>query len=244
MILRRMIEHVRTQNWTAVALDFVIVVAGVFIGIQLGNWNEARASHVRYAEARRQFISETETNLRLAQTYVRSYETQLAEVRAAISILRRCETGPDALKTVERGLDNLRSTAQLVQQISAITFLTENEEMVAIQDEQERLRLQTYSRDMHWVLDGAEHIEHLPDRSPAEDHPMIGYGELSADYAPVNGADERPLILVVPLEEACQDAALAKHFYLWERIGVFAGLIGKQHKERLQANLKALRETP
>ena len=42
MILRRVIEHVKAQNWTAVALDFVIVVMGVFMGIQLGNWNEAR----------------------------------------------------------------------------------------------------------------------------------------------------------------------------------------------------------
>lgn len=40
MLLRRMIEHVKAQNWTAVALDFVIVVIGVFMGIQLGNWNE------------------------------------------------------------------------------------------------------------------------------------------------------------------------------------------------------------
>ncbi|WP_425411074.1 hypothetical protein [Hyphococcus sp.] len=43
MILRRVIEHVKTQNWTAVALDFVIVVVGVFIGIQVSNWNAARA---------------------------------------------------------------------------------------------------------------------------------------------------------------------------------------------------------
>ncbi|MEL6362639.1 MAG: hypothetical protein AAFR21_16295 [Pseudomonadota bacterium] len=43
MILRRITEHVKAQNWTAVALDFVIVVVGVFMGIQLGNWNEARA---------------------------------------------------------------------------------------------------------------------------------------------------------------------------------------------------------
>ncbi|MEM6538442.1 MAG: hypothetical protein AAF668_12030 [Pseudomonadota bacterium] len=42
MLLRRVMEHVQTQNWTAVALDFFIVVIGVFIGIQLGNWNEAR----------------------------------------------------------------------------------------------------------------------------------------------------------------------------------------------------------
>ena len=43
MILRRITQHVRDQNWTAIALDFVIVVTGVFLGIQLGNWNEARA---------------------------------------------------------------------------------------------------------------------------------------------------------------------------------------------------------
>ncbi len=42
MILRRVIEHVREQNWTAIAIDFVIVVVGVFVGIQVANWNEAR----------------------------------------------------------------------------------------------------------------------------------------------------------------------------------------------------------
>ena len=44
MLLRRVIEHVRAQNWIAVALDFVIVVVGVFIGIQVSNWNDARAN--------------------------------------------------------------------------------------------------------------------------------------------------------------------------------------------------------
>ena len=47
MILRRVIEHVKAQNWTAVALDFVIVVMGVFIGIQVANWNEAIAEEKR-----------------------------------------------------------------------------------------------------------------------------------------------------------------------------------------------------
>jgi large-conductance mechanosensitive channel len=42
MLLRRVIEHVKDQNWLAVFLDFVIVVVGVFIGIQVANWNELR----------------------------------------------------------------------------------------------------------------------------------------------------------------------------------------------------------
>ncbi len=42
MLLRRVIEHVKAQQWTAVALDFVIVVAGVFVGLQVQEWNAAR----------------------------------------------------------------------------------------------------------------------------------------------------------------------------------------------------------
>ena len=43
MLLRRITQHVKEQNWFAVFLDFLIVVVGVFIGLQVANWNEARA---------------------------------------------------------------------------------------------------------------------------------------------------------------------------------------------------------
>lgn len=42
MILRRMAESLRNQNWTAVAIELAIVIVGVFIGIQAANWNQAR----------------------------------------------------------------------------------------------------------------------------------------------------------------------------------------------------------
>lgn len=49
MILRRVIAHFRKQEWTAIAIDFVIVVAGVFVGLQVANWNQAEADR-RVAE--------------------------------------------------------------------------------------------------------------------------------------------------------------------------------------------------
>jgi hypothetical protein len=42
LILRRVIQHFRNQEWTAIAIDFVIVVFGVFVGIQVSNWNQAQ----------------------------------------------------------------------------------------------------------------------------------------------------------------------------------------------------------
>jgi hypothetical protein len=47
MILRRVITDVQEQNWTAIGIDFVIVVVGVFIGIQVSNWNETQAEYAR-----------------------------------------------------------------------------------------------------------------------------------------------------------------------------------------------------
>ncbi len=47
MLLRRVMNHVRRQEWTAIAIDFAIVVVGVFIGIQAANWNETRTDKAR-----------------------------------------------------------------------------------------------------------------------------------------------------------------------------------------------------
>jgi hypothetical protein len=46
MILRRFTKHIEDQNWFAVTLDFLIVVVGVFIGIQVANWNDAKSERV------------------------------------------------------------------------------------------------------------------------------------------------------------------------------------------------------
>ena len=50
MRLRRIGAHLKEQNWTAVLLDFVIVVLGVFVGLQVNDWNETRHDEIRGRE--------------------------------------------------------------------------------------------------------------------------------------------------------------------------------------------------
>jgi len=50
MFLRRISKHMQDQNWFAVGLDLFIVVIGVFIGIQVANWNEDRVFDEKEAE--------------------------------------------------------------------------------------------------------------------------------------------------------------------------------------------------
>ncbi len=76
MRLRSLTKHIKDQNWFAVALDFFIVVFGVFMGLQVSNWNAARvdrADEIIFLNALHQDIVEAEQiskrilNMRLAR---------------------------------------------------------------------------------------------------------------------------------------------------------------------------------
>ena len=85
MLLRRIIDHVRHQNWTAIAIDFVIVVLGVFVGMQVTNWNEARALRERektiiqsLTEEFRAIASEEQKAIELSQQLI-GFDTKWLE---------------------------------------------------------------------------------------------------------------------------------------------------------------------
>lgn len=61
MIPRRVYEHVKAHNWFAVAIDFFIVVVGVFVGLQVNNWNETRQSRERGAAYSERLTKELRT---------------------------------------------------------------------------------------------------------------------------------------------------------------------------------------
>ncbi len=84
MILRRITEHVKAQNWFAVAVDFVIVVFGVFLGLQVNNWNEARADRL----AEREIITAIADDIRREREELGvGRESALMSIRAANAAL-------------------------------------------------------------------------------------------------------------------------------------------------------------
>lgn len=59
MLLRRFSERFAKQDWTAIVIEFAIVVAGVFVGTQVSNWNSARIEQQRG----RDYLRRIEVNL-------------------------------------------------------------------------------------------------------------------------------------------------------------------------------------
>jgi len=77
MILRRLAQSIRRQDWFTVALEVVIVVLGVFIGIQVSNWNQDRLDDQRRA----QIIDALVTNLEDANSVQMRF---VAEIEAGL----------------------------------------------------------------------------------------------------------------------------------------------------------------
>ena len=46
MILRRLAEGVRQQDWFTVVVEVLIVVVGIFLGLQVDDWNNARKDRI------------------------------------------------------------------------------------------------------------------------------------------------------------------------------------------------------
>ena len=83
MILRRLSQSLKEQNWMAIAIEFVLLVLGVFLGIQVANWNQKLA------------------DARLGQEYVLRLKSDLVDV-----LLAATEPGPHGrLDTIEREWD-------------------------------------------------------------------------------------------------------------------------------------------
>lgn len=47
MIVHRMVESLRTRHFSTLVIELLVVIIGVFIGIQVSNWNEARLERTR-----------------------------------------------------------------------------------------------------------------------------------------------------------------------------------------------------
>lgn len=107
MLLRSVTKHVREQNWTAVLLDFLIVIVGVFIGIQVANWNTQRLDRelekgylVRLHEDVLRSIQRTDADVEFSRQ-------QNRDLKILLSALRECRVMKDQEAQVNRAFNTV-----------------------------------------------------------------------------------------------------------------------------------------
>lgn len=177
MILRRVIEHVREQHWTAIAIDFLIVVVGVFIGIQFSNWNAAQSARHDYRLALERYAAEIDANLSdLQDLEARSLE-RLSIVRSGFDTLLSCEDTPENRRIVEAGVIRINGAYGVDIRTTSLRELTESPALLAQQSAAERKILNDTRVRIDYLLDEGDYLENLPLETRAEQNPMLTLGE-------------------------------------------------------------------
>ena len=115
MLLRRIANAIRRQDWFTVAIEFILVVAGVLVALQVNTWNEDRqqaAIHAAYIE--RLHKDFTVIDQRIAEHFVTYQKTTdgadyiLSLLRASDAEFATLEIDDAKIKTALSWIDSWR----------------------------------------------------------------------------------------------------------------------------------------
>lgn len=87
MFIRKITRHLQDQNWFAALLDLVIVVVGVFIGLQVNNWNEQRLFDAKERDYLVQLGDELDLHIVTAEYQMQFFTDMLESGRRALTFL-------------------------------------------------------------------------------------------------------------------------------------------------------------
>jgi len=221
-------------------------VSGVFLGLQLGNWNDARAEKRAYKHAIDRYVTEIETNLERLDTFDKEFSTVIKQVTEAIDALQSCQDTPENRQRVELGLNSSIGTFGLSLQINTLEELTSSPILLAQQSDKVRQDLDRTKYRANVFLREAALIELEPLKTPLQYLSALKIGPLKIRNSTYNGADytrpQRPLQLAVPFDVACRDQELIKTLFTWERWQGALPAISRILREDLESNLQILKE--
>ncbi len=90
MILRRLVTALSKQSWLTVVLELVVLVVGIFLGLQVDSWNEARKDRV----IEQQYLASLKAD----------FQADIEELDEAIALAKsRALLGRLLISTIDKG---------------------------------------------------------------------------------------------------------------------------------------------
>ncbi len=77
MILNRIATAIKSRDWAAVAIEFVVVVLGIFVALQAEDWNQERSDRRLEQVYLSRLIDETKANLETLRQYEQIYQQKV-----------------------------------------------------------------------------------------------------------------------------------------------------------------------
>lgn len=123
MLPRQLLKSLRERDWTSLGLEVVILVLGVFLGMEAANWNEDRQNRALADSYMERLAADLEAELTIWEDFLSYFSTTRDHARSAL----------DAFVARDEGLDQtfLVDLYQASQERSLSTRRATYEELVA-----------------------------------------------------------------------------------------------------------------
>ncbi|MEP4484813.1 MAG: hypothetical protein ABJ013_04215 [Halioglobus sp.] len=245
MILRSLTNHVKDQNWFAVWIDFAIVVVGVFIGIQVANWNDERASKRDYLHALDRAEVEISENIAFIDTEAEAIAQSLSIARTGFDLLLSCSEAADAVQKINDAVVEIRGTRGVQTRTAAIIELRTNPALLSQQSDRVRERFADLRFYQELALDTSKRFEPTISDRQAESRTLAiqPAEKFRTQWLGIKYEVPRyALALDSGVQEACTDKDLLKWFYIWEYWQTNVLLLNEKLRNEYQKTLKVLQE--
>jgi hypothetical protein len=141
MLLRRITEHIREQNWFAVFLDFVVVVVGIFVALQVTEWNELRKERKDEARLLRQIVHEIDAIIAVSIDWIDTYTARQAMRHAAMRVVQGDDPADALTDEQSHALWRTHITFWAYESLTTLDELMGTGRLRVIRDEEIRINL-------------------------------------------------------------------------------------------------------
>ena len=87
MILKRLFKNVADENWSVVLLEIVVVVVGIFLGLQATNWSEERKSIAEGYYYLDLLERQLDAQIKVIESDIASLNDRIDKIRSARELL-------------------------------------------------------------------------------------------------------------------------------------------------------------
>jgi len=135
-------QHVREQNWFAVSLDVIVVIVGIFLGLQVQDWNEIRKDKDLEQQYLNRILEDQKATLASVQGAIDILDERSEDLIVVLEYLEGRQTQPPTESTVQNSLCYWYVPTSVEIQSSAFDELVSTGRLNLIQNEELRNTLQ------------------------------------------------------------------------------------------------------
>ncbi len=188
MILRKLADAIREQNWSTVILEILIVVVAIFIGLQVDGWNEGRKKQqdievqlLRIADDATALIAETDR-------LIVDFDNRIARAQIALEVLDGTPLTEANTPAFELALEESFQLNEIEVDLPGLDSLMNTGDIDLVADENTRNALLALTNEWRSLETVIEHIRSLLDIINRDIFRGISYDIVGLDAERGSGA--------------------------------------------------------